>query len=103
MTMVIKFAKNKMEEHSGSAEYIAAFATTNYHVFRTGMLAEQNGLKAEGIGSKTKVYFWVNAFVREFIATIVNEKKTHARVALILFLVQVASILMMYVSEAILS
>lgn len=99
----IRFAKKKMEEHSGSAEYKAAFATTNYHVFRTGMLAEQSGLKAEGIGSKTKVYFWVNAFVREFIATIVNEKKTHARVALILFLVQVASILMMYVSEAILS
>ena len=47
MTMVIKFAKNKMEEHSGSAEYKAAFATTNYHVFRTGMLAEQNGLKAK--------------------------------------------------------
>ena len=99
----IKFAKKKLEEHSGSAEYKAAFATTNYHVFRTGMLAEKSGLKAEGIGSKTKVYFWVNAFVREFIATIVNEKKTHARVALILFLVQVASILMMYVSEAILS
>ena len=101
--MVIRFAKKKMEEHSGSSEYKAAFATTNYHVFRTGMLAEQSGLKAEGIGSKTKVYIWVNAFVREFIATIVNEKKTHARVALILFLVQVASILMMYVSEAILS
>ena len=100
--MVIKFAKKKLEEHSGSAEYKAVFATTNYHVFRTGLLAEQAGLKAEGIGSKTKAYFWVNAFVREFIATIVNEK-THARVALILFLVQVASILMMYVSEAILS
>ena len=77
MTMVIKFAKNKMEEHSGSAEYKAAFATTNYHVFRTGMLAEQNGLKAEGIGSKTKVYFWVNAFVREFIGLLFEERWRH--------------------------
>ena len=103
MTMVIKFAKNKMEEHSGSAEYKAAFATTNYHVFRTGMLAEQNGLKAEGIGSKTKVYFWVNAFVREFIATVVKEKKTHIKVALILLAVNIVSVLMLYISEGILS
>ena len=99
----ITLAIKKMDEHSGSKDYKAVFATTNYHVFRTGMLAGQNGLKAEGIGSKTKKYFWINAFVREFIATIVKEKKTHIKVALILLLVNVASILMMYVSEAILS
>ena len=31
----------------------------------------------EGIGSKTKVYFWINAFIREFIATLVSERVKH--------------------------
>ena len=67
------------------------------------MLADKMGLKAEGIGSSTKAYFWINAFVREFIATVVKEKKTHIKVALILLAVNVISVLMLYISEGILS
>ena len=99
----VKFAMEKMKDNFGSDEYKAAFATTNYHVFRTGMLAEKSGLKAEGIGSKTKAYFWLNAFIREFIATVVREKKTHIKVALILLAVNVISVIMLYISEGILS
>ena len=99
----VKLAMEKMKDSFGSDDYKAAFATTNYHVFRTGMLAEQEGLKAEGIGSNTKAYFWVNAFVREFIATVVEEKKTHIKVALILLAVNVISVLMLYISDGILS
>ncbi len=98
----IRFAKDKLKKHFGSTDYKAAFATTNYHVFRTGMLSEQNGLKAEGIGSKTKAYFWINAFVREFIATLVEKKKTHIKVVAIIFLINIISIVMMYISEAVL-
>ncbi len=54
-----------------------AFSTTNYHVFRSGVFASQLGIKAEGIGAKTKRYFWINAFIREFIAALVSEWKTH--------------------------
>ena len=43
----------------------AVFATSNYHVFRSGLWARQAGLSAEGIGSKTKWWFWPNAFMRE--------------------------------------
>ena len=43
----------------------AVFATSSYHVFRSGLWAKQAGLPAEGIGSKTKWWFWPNAFVRE--------------------------------------
>ncbi|MBR4914569.1 MAG: YdcF family protein [Clostridiales bacterium] len=98
----IRFAKEMMREHFGSSDYKAAFATTNYHVFRTGMLAEQNGLKAEGIGSKTKAYFWINAFVREFIATIVEKKKTHLKVVGVIFLINIISVVLYYISEAVL-
>ena len=41
------------------------FATSSYHVFRSGLLARQAGLSAEGIGSRTKWWFWPNAFLRE--------------------------------------
>ena len=99
----VKLAMERMRDNFGSDDYKAAFATTNYHVFRTGMLAEKSGLKAEGIGSRTKAYFWVNAFIREFVATVVKEKKTHIKVALILLAVNVISILMLYISEGILS
>ncbi len=43
----------------------AAFATSSYHVFRSGLWAKQAGLSAEGIGSRTKWWFWPNAFIRE--------------------------------------
>lgn len=54
-----------------------AFVTTNYHMFRSGLLARKNGIWAEGISSKTKWYFWPNGFIREFIALLVMKKKQH--------------------------
>ena len=45
-----------------------AFSTSNFHVFRSGILAKGEGWKIEGMGSPTKWYFWPNAFVREFAA-----------------------------------
>ena len=41
------------------------FATSSYHVFRSGLWARQAGLSAEGVGSPTKWWFWPNAFMRE--------------------------------------
>ena len=42
-----------------------AFATTNYHVFRSGVWARMAGLEAEGMGSRTRWWYWPNAFMRE--------------------------------------
>lgn len=41
------------------------FATSSYHVFRSGLWARQAGLAAEGLGGRTKWWFWPNAFMRE--------------------------------------
>ena len=71
----IKFSNEKIAEQNKNAEI--AFSTTNYHVFRAGIIASRQNLKFEGIGAKTKTYFWINAFVREFIATLFIEKKKH--------------------------
>ena len=98
-----RFSMEKIRQHHGSDDFKVAFSTTNYHVFRSGMLAEKQGIKAEGIGSRTKSYYWVNAFVREFIATVIYEKTTHLAVAGVLFLINLVCVGMLYVSEAILA
>ncbi len=49
------------------------FSTTNYHVFRSGILSAKAGLRADGIGAKTKWYFWPNAQMREFIGLLACE------------------------------
>lgn len=62
------FSKKLIEERNPEAK--AAFSTTNYHVFRSGILARQNEFYADGMGSNTRWFFWPNAFVREMIGMI---------------------------------
>jgi len=73
-------------EADGSSDKVL-FSTSNYHVFRSGVYADEAGLNAQGIGSKTKWYFWPNAFIREFIALLVRERKSHIIVTICLFLI----------------
>ena len=49
-----------------------AYATTNYHVFRSGVWAGLAGLPSEGMGSPTKWWYWPNAFMRECAGLILN-------------------------------
>lgn len=68
-------SRNTWENMAFSKEIISSlsddgkilFATTNYHVFRSGIWADSAGLHAEGIGSRTKWWYWPNAFMRECI------------------------------------
>ena len=71
----IRFSTDLIKQEKEDAKI--AFSTTNYHVFRTGNIAYEMGLSMEGMGAGTKAYFWINAFIREFIATLVKEKKHH--------------------------
>ncbi len=63
-----------VEEQDGWAPYNIAFATTNYHVFRGYTYAHAAGLAIEGLGAKTRAYFWPNAFLREFAGLLVAER-----------------------------
>lgn len=87
----IRFSAGLIKQEKNPARI--AFSTTNYHVFRTGNIAWESGFDMEGVGAKTKSYFWINAFIREFIATLVSEKKKHlvtlGLLALALFLIQI--------------
>ena len=70
------------------------FSTTNYHVFRSGIFSAQAGLNAEGIGSKTKWYFWPNAFIREFIGLILSQMKKIIVLAVLTLLIIVGTALL---------
>ena len=61
------------------------------------------GLQVEGIGSRTKPYFWINAFIREFVATLQAEKKRHAVAFAAMILWCVLMIVMLYISNVVLS
>ncbi|MBQ4298511.1 MAG: YdcF family protein [Clostridia bacterium] len=52
-----------------------AFATSDYHVFRSGIWANRAcKFKAEGVGAPTKWYFWPNAAVREFAGLLTGHR-----------------------------
>jgi uncharacterized SAM-binding protein YcdF (DUF218 family) len=55
-----------------------AFSTTNYHVFRSYTYAHEAGIIAEGIAAPTKLYFWPNAFLREFVGLLAARPKSLA-------------------------
>ena len=71
----MKFSKDKIDEINDKGNIV--FSTTNYHVFRSGVIANNQGIDCEGIGSKTKWYFYTNALIREFIASLVQERRSH--------------------------
>ena len=69
----MRFSKKIADGHKENANIL--FATTNYHIFRSGIFSAKAGMRADGIGAKTKWYFWPNAQMREFIGLVVSEWK----------------------------
>lgn len=69
------FSREVIERHAGRdvGELKVGFSTTNYHVFRGYVCAHRAGMAVEGLGAKTKAYFWPNAFLREFAGLLVAQ------------------------------
>ena len=51
-----------------------AFSTTGCHVFRSGLCARHVKMHAVGMGAKTKMDFWPEAAVREFVGLLTAHK-----------------------------
>ena len=79
----MKFSGKLIRERQPEAN--VCFSTTNYHVFRSGLWAQLAGLNAEGMGARTKWYFWPNAFMREVVGLLANHIKSEI-VLLVLFI-----------------
>lgn len=91
----IKFSNELIKEKNAQV----AYSTTNYHVLRTGLIATGQGLYFEGIGSKTKSYFWINAFIREFIGTLYSERKKHIFIIILITLTIILMISITYIAN----
>ncbi len=78
----MKFSKEKINQINKDGKVI--FVTTNYHVFRSGVIANEQGIDCEGTGSKTKWYYYSNALIREFMANLVSERKKHIALLVII-------------------
>ncbi len=97
----IKFSNKIIKEKETKEKFKVAFSTTNYHVFRAGSIANEQKIYMEGIGSKTKPYFWINAFIREFIATMYSERKKHILIILGIILFDILMIAITYFNNSI--
>jgi uncharacterized membrane protein len=73
----------------------AVFATTNYHVFRSGVWASLAGLNAEGVGSRTKWWYWPNAFIREVVGLL--KKRWKQEILFLILLIAFFGVLSMVV------
>lgn len=68
----MKYSRQIIRRMDPQAKVI--FATSNYHVFRSGLFARRVKMRAVGIGAKTKWYFWPNAWVREFAGLLTKHR-----------------------------
>ena len=94
----IEFSMKLIREHSGKLDPSVMYSTNNYHVLRAGLIATAQGLALEGVGSGTKRYFWVNAFIREFIATLYAQWKKHILLLVILMILIAIMCSILYLS-----
>lgn len=77
----MRFSKEKIREHAGEgATPKVAFSTTNYHVFRGGLFARRVKMRAQGMGARTKWWFWPNAAVREFVGILSEHRGKQAAI-----------------------
>jgi len=90
----MKFSKDKIEKMKKDVN--VSFSTTNCHVFRSGIIANEQGLDCQGMGSKTKWYFYTNALIREFIANLIQERTKHI---IILIMINILLIILILIGK----
>ena len=90
----MRFSKDKIDKTKKDAKI--SFSTTNYHVFRSGVIANKQGIDCEGMGSKTKWYFYTNALIREFVANLVQERKKHL---ILIMLINISLLLLIAIGK----
>ena len=90
----LQFSRRLIEQRGSAAR--AAFSSSSYHVYRSGILASEVGWDLDGMGSRTKWYFWPNAFLREFIGLMAARKlQQFTAIALIVAAVTAVTLLVM--------
>ncbi|MEV6605230.1 ElyC/SanA/YdcF family protein [Kutzneria sp. NPDC051319] len=55
-------------------DYRCVIVTSNYHVLRAALYARRAKVNGQVLGAPTARYFWPNAFLREFVAVLVENR-----------------------------
>lgn len=69
----IQFSRNLMDGENPKF----AIVTNHYHVLRALLIAREQKIPCEGYGARTKLYFSINAFIREMVGYFVMKKRIH--------------------------
>lgn len=93
----IKNAKEIIEKHEAISNRNhkgnILIVTSNFHVLRALMVADEQQLKCDGRGSRTKFYFLINALIREYIAVLYQSKKLHILILLLGLILNILQIM----------
>jgi uncharacterized SAM-binding protein YcdF (DUF218 family) len=63
--------------------------TSNYHVFRTAMIARRIGVRGQVTGARTAGYYWPSATLREFAAVFLSYKAVNLAICCVLIAIPV--------------
>jgi uncharacterized SAM-binding protein YcdF (DUF218 family) len=77
-----------------------AIVTSNYHVFRTAMIARRVGVRGQVTGARTVGYYWPSATLREFAAVFLRYKAVNLTICLLLAVIPVAATLLHHAPAA---
>ncbi len=71
----LQFSWDLMNEDGGAGNVLVV--SDGYHVYRALLNAKHMGFACDGVGSRVKLYFSLNATVREFVAFLAMWKKQY--------------------------
>ncbi|AZM51319.1 hypothetical protein DMA15_00930 [Streptomyces sp. WAC 01529] len=80
----LRFSKAIMEK--ARPGYRCVVVTNNYHAFRAALTARRAGVRGQVVGAPTAAYFWPNATLREFVAVLVDYRRTNIAIGLLFVL-----------------
>ena len=70
-----------------------AVVTSSYHVMRALLIARRLGLHCIGYGAGTKLYFSINAILREYVGYVRDTRKTWVGTLIVLTLIYLAFVI----------
>ncbi len=91
------------EENLGNSQAImdrlrpgatCVIVTSNYHVFRTAMIARRIGIRGQVTGARTAGYYWPSATLREFGAVFLSYKAVNLAICFLLVAAPVTATLL---------
>lgn len=68
----LTFSRVLMADHK--PDYRCVVVTSNYHVLRAALTTRRAKVNGQVIGSRTALYFWPSAIIREFVAILMEHR-----------------------------